>query len=218
MSENLPVIPQMQSLQKYDENDFDDLTSGGWLPRVQLCIGQSIACQEYGITPNNYALVEDQTYQDLGSSIDIAIFVWRPKAMIAGGDQPFSVYDRNNPLFQEVIDKSMGGSSEAMFGIEFLVYVPAFKKFATFFFGNKSARRTAKKVKVFVGKAATFTSKKLSSKSYTWYTPEISICSTPFDMPPEDIIIEEIDKFNNPPAPNFELADDSDKEEENRAR
>jgi hypothetical protein len=105
-----------------------------------------------------------------------------------------------------------------MYGPEFLLYIPSVEDFATFFCGSKSARREAPNIKKLMTKPATFKSKKISNKRYTWFGPCVTTCSTPFAPPSLEELQEKVNKFNNPPDTSAEVvAEEKSEGEEERA-
>ena len=203
-------------LVKHSDDAFQSATqSGDYLPRLQLMTANSDKCKGGDFPTNHYALVRDQNFQDLGPEVDVLIVTWRPKALEIG-DELISVFDQTNPEFKRIQDKSFEADSGCMFGPEFLVYIPSVQAFATFFMGSKSSRREAGSVKAKLQGAGTLKSKKVSTKRYTWYTPLITACSTPIDLPDQEELTAEVTKFNNPPETTIEKAEKTD--EEKRAR
>lgn len=194
-----------QTLQKHNDDDFNALAVGGFLPRLQLMTANSEKCKEGLFPTNNYALVVDQDYKDLGSSVDVMILAWRPKAMEIG-ESIISSFDRESDTFKEIQRKSEDSDSGCMWGYEFLVWVPSHKVFATFFCGSKTARREAPNVKARMHKAATLSSKKITKGKYTWFGPKTSDCSTPFDLFPKGQFESVLEDFNNPKESTVELA------------
>jgi hypothetical protein len=134
------------------------------------------------------------------------------------GEAVISCYDPNAEEFKRIANKSEQPNSGCMYGPEFLVYVPAQKKFATFFMGSKSARKEAPAVKALLQAAATLKSKKISTPQYTWFAPQAVPCSTPFDLPNMDDLKKEVEKFNNPPAQEVEKATEQSAGTSGRAR
>ncbi len=94
-----------------------------------------------------------------------------------------------------------------MFGPEFLVWIPSVSKFATIFLGSKSSRRIAPDVKALLMEAATFGSQKVELTSHTYFTNNVTACSTPVTPPDTEVARVQMVAFANPPAPDVELAD-----------
>jgi hypothetical protein len=193
------------NVQKFNDKDFDVLRSGSYLPRLQLMTSNSEKCKAGEFPINHYALVQDQSHADLGLSVDVLVIAWRPKAMSIG-DQVVSAYDHESELFKSIQEKAEQPNSGSMWGYEYLIWLPGVKKFSTFFMGSKSARREAPQVKARLGKAATLSSKKIETSSFTWFAPKCSDCSTPFEMPEREAFAHEVERFNNPVKTEVEVA------------
>jgi hypothetical protein len=207
MADELMKLDELQGtgIQKYDDKVFDSLTSQAFLPRIQLMTSNSEKCKSGEFPINHYAIVRDQTYKDLGVSVDVLVCGWRPKAMLVG-DQVISRFDHESDAFKALQAKSEEKDSKCMWGYEFLVWVPSQRVFGAFFMGSKSARREAPHVKARMNKPATLASKKIETSQYTWYGPQVSDCSTPFDMPTKEDFLKEMTKFSNPPESEVEVA------------
>jgi len=219
MSENeLVKVDELEAMlpaNKYSDEDFDATASGGgYLARLQLLTSNSKKCKSGEFPTNHYALIQDQKHDDLGKNVDILVVAWRPKALETG-ENIISAYDPNDAEFQRIQEKSFQANSGCMFGPEFLVWIPSAGKFASFFMGTKSSRREAGNVKARLTKAATLGSKLCKNKSYEWFAPESSACSTPFAMPARDELMETLEKFNNPPKSEIEGVEEA---EDSRAR
>ena len=204
-------------IDKHSDDDWDAAASSTtFLPRLQLMTSNSEKCKTGEFPTNHYAMIQDQKFDDLGPNIDILLVTWRPKALEVGDDGVISVFDPNNAEFQRIQDRSMNETnSGCMFGPEFLCWIPSVSRFATFFMGTKSSRREAGNVKARLKKAATLGSTKIETKKFTWFAPQVSDCSTPFDMPGKDDMLAAVEQFNNPPVSDMEGVSDS---KEARAR
>lgn len=206
------------NIAKYDDSQFEDLVaSKGWLPRLQLMTANSNKCQEGTFPINNYALIRDQSYTDLGKEVDVGVVAWRPKALDTSGDQVVTSFDPKSELYQAIAKRADTiANSGCMHGPEFLVWVPH-HGFATFYMGGKSTRREAPKIKERMNTTCTLSSKKAKTKMYQWQTPIIGDCTTPLDeLPDANEAREEIEKFLNPPESDVEAVEEVS--EEGRAR
>jgi hypothetical protein len=130
------------------------------------------------------------------------------------GEQVISVFDMESDEFKRIQEKSAEQDSGCMYGPEFLVYIPQIKEFATFFCGSKSARRESPTIKALLTKPATLKSKKIETKRYTWYGPQATSCSTPFDPPDLEALKKVVEKFNNPPKTEVEAAPEEETDRE----
>lgn len=202
-------------VQKYSDDDFNSVASTGFLPRLQLLTSSSGPCKEGEFPVNHYAMVKGKNYIDLSGEVICLVIAWRPKALRMG-DEFMAVFDINDPEFKKIEEESGQQDSGCMFGPEFLVYLPNEKEYATFFMGSKTARNESPNMKQLIGKAATLSHQKISSKKYSWCAPQVVPCTTPFDIPDIDEIKEIAEKFNNPPKQEIETVDDDETNE--RAR
>lgn len=183
-----------------DQNEqlFSQITSGGYLPRLQLCGSGSDLCKEGKIGIARYAFViAKDNFIDLGPEVNTLVLAWRPRALDMNNGQVLSVYDVNSTEFKRIQEKSKIQNSRCMFGPDFLVYVPAIKKFASFFMGSPTARREAPQVKALIGNAATLKARLIKNNEYSWHGPVCVQCSQPLDIPEMDLIKSEIEKFRN---------------------
>jgi len=214
MSEDNALIKTDElGVQKYADDDFDKVASGGFMPRIQLMTSRSKACEAGDFPINHYALVKGKTPVDLGEDVDCLVIAWRPKAIRM--DEDFlAVYDPQDEEFKKIAAASSEPNSGCMYGPEFLVYLPEEEEYTTFFLGSKSARNEAPNLKSQIGKAATLSSQKIQTKKFTWFAPKVTQCSSPFTVPDMESIKEAADKFNNPPANEVETVDEG----EERAR
>jgi len=216
--ENELVKLEGANVQKFDDDAFLAATkSGDFLPRLQLMTSNSDVCKKGQFPINNYALVSGQNLKDLSAAVDILVIVWRPKALEIG-EVIISVYDINHIEFTRIAEKSNEKDSGCMFGPEFLVWVPSVKQFATFFMGSKSTRRESPNLKALLKKGATLKSHLIETPKYSWMSPVIVPCTTPFELPDTGEMMEQIEKFNNPPQTEIEKVEAPAAGAETRAR
>jgi len=196
--------------QTEDDKMFQAATGGGdYLPRLQLMTSASEVCKKGEFPINHFAIVRDQNYHDVGESLDLLVIAWRPKAMEMD-EEVITSFDPTTELFQDIQARSSQADSGCMFGPEFLCYAPDHDVYTTFFMGSKSLRREAPNMKARLQKAATLKPKLIETKKYSWYSTIVTACSTPFDVPPNEDILAQVEKFKNPPEPEIEkAADDS---------
>lgn len=214
----IPAEATGGAVEKFDDDAFALATKAGdYLPRLQLMTANSDQCKKGDFPINHYALVSGQNFIDLGEALDIAVVIWRPKALEIG-DEIISVYDPEDGEFKRIQEKSEEKDSGCMFGPEFLVYIPSKIEFATFFMGSKSSRREAPNLRARMGKAATLKSHLIETKKFSWFAPTIVPCSTPMDIPPVEEISEQVEKFNNPPKSEVERISDNENTESGRER
>lgn len=203
---NLPVS-------KYATNDvFSGVSStANWLPRLQLFTASNKETKTGKIPMNHYGLATGKEVMDLGKTVDILPLAWRPKAMLFGEDKKVtSKYNPADPEFKRIQQLADTPNLGAMFGPEFLVWVPAVQKFATIFMASKSARREAPNIKDALDhrKAVTMASHYIETPKFQWQAPLVRGCSTPFEIPSADEIVEQVERFVNPPESQIEVVEE----------
>jgi hypothetical protein len=180
---------------------YDAVASqGGFLPRLQLFISQSEMVKSEKIQMNHYGLVtgKDQI-DDLGREVDVLLIAWRPRALDASDKSNIRASsDMEGDLFKEIQTKSLEVNSGCMYGPEFLVWIPIREKFATVLFGSKSARNEARNVQQYIEKPCTFKSRLIKTPAYSWQAMLVTACSTPFDIPTTDKMVEVVNDFLTP--------------------
>lgn len=206
-SDALVVVPQadIATMEAFD------MVSGGneYFPRLQIMAVQNEFVVSGTIKGGSLALVQGGEPEDLTNSTDALVLAWMPKALSIDGDEILSSNDVNSELFAEIKSKSSEQDSGCMYGPEFLVYIPSAEKFATFFMSSKSARRVAPKLLKLIGKAATIETELVTNKKkQSWFVPVIKECTTPFEIPEQDKITENVNKFLTPESEEDVVADD----------
>jgi hypothetical protein len=208
-----PTLPATKS----DDAFAMATKTGDWLSRLQLMTANSKKVSSGEFPMNHFALINGQTYRDLGITVDVLVIAWRPKA-IEMGDEVISVFDVGDPEFIRIQEKSEIKDSDCMYGPEFLIWIPQSKEFATFFMGSKSARREAPGVKSRMLKGGTLKSHLVKTAKYSWQVPICVPCTTPFELPTPEAIAPEAEKFLNPPKSTVEKATEAEKHGADRAR
>jgi hypothetical protein len=207
------------SIEKFNEQDFAAVASGGgYLPRLQLMISQSEQVKKGEFTQNHYALVRDKKLQDVGSTVDVLVLAFRPKALQIG-EQIISIYNPTNPEFKKIQELSDVKDSGCMFGPEYLLWIPSIKEFCTFFMGSKSARRESPNMQAILNKwkkgelgspAASLKSHFIETPKYSWQAVTITGCSTPIEAPTVEAAKAQMEKFCNVKDSEIETVDPKD--------
>ena len=197
-----------------DEELAQEAGSGDWLPRVSIVDAKNDLAINGEIKAGNLALFRSkEDADDLTPQIDCIILDARHKAL----DISVCVLESHDPesdLYKRIKKDSAVADSGCLYGPEFLIWVASVKKFATFFCSSKTARRESGKISALRGCAATLRTVRIKSAKYSWFGPKISQCSTPFEVPSQEVILEQIEKFRNPPIAEVEEV----KEDGGRAR
>lgn len=214
----LPVSAPKTDLSKYGgEVEF--------LQRIQL-VTKGKYVDKGKIKPGHYGVpAGEDEITDLGASIDILPLAVRDKALDTTEDPPLAVFDADDEVFQDIVDRAGEKDSGCMFGPSFLVFERNTGKFYEFFCGNKSARMEAGKFTGYMAiseaqakefglqaqppQPLTLRAKYIERQRYSWHAPQVVKCSTPFtNLPPVEKIVEEINKFLNPKTQDVEKAEE----------
>ncbi len=185
-----------------DEKSYGDIiTAGAFLNRIQLYTGSSpaIAAGHIGMGHFGYVKAKDKI-DDLGLQIDCIPLSWRFKAMDFTGEMPISVYDPTAPEFARIRAASSTEDSQCSYGLEFLLWIPSIKVFATYFFNSKTSRRSAPNLKNLIEQrsAASIKSDLIVRGKKSWHGPLITMCSTPLAEPDWDEARKQAENFANP--------------------
>jgi len=195
------------------DEDFDSLiTSSSFLPRVQLFGANSNAVTEEKIGLGRFGLVKSKDdIEDLGKTLECLPIAWRFKAMQIADGEVVSNYDHESDEFKRIQAESEETDSGAMYGIEFLLWIPDISGYATYFLSSKSSRREAKPLRALLGKAASIEANLVKTKKYAWHAPKVSSSATPFtNIPDGESVRAELEKFKNPSSSKTEGTTDEE--------
>lgn len=211
MSQNLVVFNQLPVTSPVDE-DFNKLASGSSLPILSLMTSASEACKDGAVPANSYALKTGESLHVLGKNIDVVVVAYRLTALDSKDENGFVIsHDFKSALFQQIIKKadSEPFGSGAMYGPEFLIWVPTHKLFATLLCGSKSARRMASGIKALIGQVATFGSTKIETTKFSWYAMTVAPSNAIItEVPTQDEVVEVVNSFTSAKGTSLELASD----------
>lgn len=212
MSENA-IVPadQVTALATQNDDTFKAMTADmqSFLPRIQLGGGQSEAVKEGKLPMAHWGLFQGESIIDLGAEVDVIVLAWQPKAMDTSSDPPVSVIKYDDPKFVEIKEKSAVENSGCMWGFEFLVYIPKQEQFAAYFMASKTARREAPAVKALIGRTATLKIKFIKNAKYSWHGPQVTPCSTPYEVPTAEEMQDAAKKFASVTTSNVEKVEAS---------
>lgn len=214
-------------LQKFsagNQDDFDELAKGGWLPRLQLEGSSANIVKRNKIGKGHYAFhTGKDKFFDLGLSVDVLVLAYRAKALnIKDPKKILTSYDRKSKEFQAIQGLADSSNKETrqgcLYGIEFLLYIPsvpeaAEQKFCTLFMGSPTSRRAARDFKVYTdadtleGRRCTLSHQVIDNGEYIWEGITVAPCSTPLKYPSDEEIMKQINDFRNPPKTSFELVE-----------
>ncbi len=183
-----------------------------YLPRLKLCGSQAGECQRGLVGIGHYALIKSrEDLEDIGDDFDIIIIGGRAKA-VQLSDPPIQSFDPDCALFKDIVEESTKKDSDAMFGPEFLVYIPDHQVFATFFLCNPTGRRFAPDMTARMNEGANLTSRLIETKKYKWHGPVIKDCGAPLEVPDLEVITEVATKFLKEKDSKVELVEDNKRE------
>lgn len=227
MSNALTTAASLTNLPSTDVVDLSKFKETTFLPRVQL-VTKGKYVDKGLIAPGHYGVpVSEDEIIDLGAAIDVLPLSVRNKALDTNTEPPTAVFDKTNPVYQDIEERAGQKDSGCMYGPSFLFFERNTSKFYEFFCGNKSARMEAgnigqflpvsdEKAEAFGVEAhgplpCTLRAKYIERPRYSWHAPQVGKCSTPItNLPDNDDIVKEVVKFINPKTDGTELADEDD--------
>lgn len=197
-----------------DESDFDEMRSASYLPRLTLLTANSKDVKAGEVSANTYRFESGDVKTVLGKVVEIVPLAVRFTAVMTddGEGNFISIHTMKastNEMFQEIknISEKGGFGSGAMYGPEFLIWIPSLGKFASFFCNNKSARNMASNIKDLIGQASTLASKMASNKKFEWFVPTITMSNVPVTNVPDNETLETvIEKFTSATGSDLEPA------------
>lgn len=209
MTEMALTVPQSTEVVTKEQNDvFAALAGSGgkFLPRIQYMSGASACVKMRKFPSDHFALVtgKDQN-MDIGEEFDCLVLAFRSKALdTKDPDGIVTCYDpklqdgKFTGVFADIANRADVKDSGCMFGPEYLLWLPAQKKFATFFFASKTMRNEAPLMQEKLGKGATIGSQFIDTGSYQYNSPQVKDCNTVFELPSQEEVDTECKKFLNP--------------------
>ena len=205
---NVPQTPAIA------DEEFDGMRSASFLARITLLTSNSKDVKSGEVSANTYRYESGDIKTVLGKTVDIVPVSLRFTAVLTDdGDGNFVSVHTMTPskdeLFKQIQAKSdtEGFGSGAMYGQEFLVWIPSLGKFATFFCNNKSARNMASSIRDLIGQASTLSSKMTSNKKFEWFVPTITASNVPVtNIPDDDTLAAVVEKFVTAKGSDMEAA------------
>jgi len=222
------LIPSVKSnlpISTVNDSEFDKLaTSTSFLGRLQL-YSKGAAIMKKLIASGQYGIPEgDEKITVLGDQIDFVVLARRAKALdISDTENIVQNFDSNSDEFKRIAKESEGQDSGCMYGVSFLIFERSSARFLEYFAGTKTARGVCKDLYAHLPEKhaddaeflipVTATARLIEKGSYAWHAPVFTKCSTPIDLPEQDVIAEELTKFLNPDtSANGETVSDEEKE------
>lgn len=191
---------------------FEDLVDAkDFFAILRFFSPKSDQVQEGKIGGNHYGLFRGKdSMDDLGENVDVLPLAYRPKAVLIENKavvaQSFDQEDETYKRIRAAANQG-GGDSGAIFGPEFLLWIPKVGEFVTFHMANKTARNESTPLRKQIGKATTLGWQLLSNAKYKWTAPKVNPSTVPMSqVPPLELTREKLDLFKNPKVNVAELA------------
>lgn len=200
--------------------------STSFVRRLQLVTKGKLVDQGV-VNPGNWAVPGDESAEVLGPEVDVLVLDVRDKALDTNESPPVQSFDPTSDLYKRIESDANQKDSGCMYGPSFLVYERTKQEFFEVFFGNASGRAEASNLIAFLPvseetakaygagykaqppQTATLKAKFIKRPRYSWHAPKVTKCSTPFDnLPPNEEILEQIQKFRNPKVEDAPEVDD----------
>lgn len=222
MSDNLPAVFQQMTLTTVDDKALDELTTGGFLRRIQL-VSKGKYVDKGQCKPGEYAIILDSSKaQSLGTTIDCMVYAMRMKALdTSDRENIVQSYDPASETYQRIKADAQVSDSGCQCGPDFLIVERSTGKLYELFCGTKSMAREAKNIWAFApltpqqieqyvadgvldNPVEPFTPRPFTmgssyvEKRFSWFAPTINPCNQPFtddQRPGIDVIQAEVAKF-----------------------
>lgn len=200
-----------------DDNDIESLTKTSvYLPQIRVYGSSTDAVKEGKMPMGHLGLyISSDSIVDLGEQFDSLALAWRPRSSSVGGDSPINFYGQlvdskweYSKGFTDFKTRAMSKEKGYLAGLEFLMYIPTLKKFALLFMGNPTLRREGANVKALIGCGVTLKVKLIKTTTYTWHGCDVFECTTPFDLPSDNDIKDQMVEFRKPKDSNVEFVDE----------
>jgi hypothetical protein len=225
---NLGLAPR-----NVEDKSIQSLTrTSEFLPQIRVYGSEATVVKEGKFPMGHLGLYfSAEKIIDLGVEFNTLVVDWRPRASIVTGDKPVSFFGKFNgeesdpnkqwtysDAFIEVQKRGMAKETGFLVGVEFLLWVPMVNQFGLFLMGNPTLRRESPNVMALLGQAATVKCHLIKTSKYTWHGAKVFECTTPFDMPSSNVVLEESTNFRNPADSDVEFVKDDDSSGSGRAR
>lgn len=230
------IVPEDQTpanLAQVSPEDLLGLGSGRkYLPYFSL-VAKTSKIVDKGAIPGHFVMVQGDTIEDFGTSVDCKIIDLRMKATHLNNSSMMATsYVKSSPLFQDILTKSKtakyGDADGYLWGAEYLLWVPKARNgmgaFTLYFMSAESARSEAENINKYSGLIsrtpdggtvrtpvqATFTSKLIPGAKASFFVPVFHPCSAVFTtLPDPQELADTLKNFLNPPVEEKEPAPDA---------
>ena len=189
--------------------ELDVLTkTSDFLPQVRIYGSENNLVKEGKFPLGTFGLYHSSdNVSEMGPEFAAIVIAARPRASIID-DTPISSYDFKCETFQTIKTKALSKVKGHLVGLEYLLWLPTFEKFALFFFGTITLRRESPNVKALIGKGLTSKIKLIKGAKFTWHGCECFPCTAPFDLPDKADMAAEVLKFQNPAEADVEVVNE----------
>lgn len=229
MANALAALKGQVNLPAVDNDALDKVAKGSdFLPRLQL-VTKGKYVDTGKIKPGHFGVPQSggEEILDLGDSVDIIPFMFRPKAMdVSDRDAIVTVFDNiEDPEFKRII--AAPKNAGCFWGPTFLVFERSTGKFYDYFFNNASGRTEAGKMRPFLPSedsgglpsACTISSRYKTKGEWGWHVPVITQCTMEFDtVPTLEQINETVEKFKAMKGGVEKVAEEENKEEAGKSK
>lgn len=202
----LIAVPQSSS-----DNALAVANSSTFLPRVKLCQGSAKEVNTRKVARGgNFALIRSkEEIEDLGDEVIMIPVAGRAKALDTSGEVIITNFDPKSSEFLRIEELSKDKDSGAMYGPEYLVWLPDHNTFALLFLCSPTARREGGAVHAHLGRGALLTSELIDNKKFQWFGPKIKDYSAPIpSIPSQEDIDTQHQRFQNEKSSQVRVADD----------
>jgi len=100
-----------------------------------------------------------------------------------------------------------------------LIWLPDPKELVTYFLGNKTGRNEAPNMIALIDSGkyiGQIVSHVIETPKNTWHGPQTCECDLPVSMPPPDVLVAQLKKFNNPKDAEQAAAPTKEKDDDRR--
>jgi len=222
MTDELATIDDFNELMAGTQGKFaseaalaDISKASSWLPYVQLMGSNSIEVKKGEFPIGHFALrAGKDSIIDLGDEVVMFLIAVRPKAM-QFKPKVVSVFDSASALFKDFRTKAdTVKNSGCAYGPEFFVWLPEMNQFASYFMGNKTGRNESGKLTALMEadqRACKQKAKLIVGTEFSWHGPVTLPYDLEFAMPPREQLMQELEKFSNPPEATEEPAEEDER-------
>lgn len=186
--------------------------SRDWLPYIQLMGSNATEVKKGEFPIGHFALCKNKKKIDLGDKFPMLILSWRPKAMIFA-PKVVNYFDPESDDFKKIQATADQQDSGKAFGPEFLVWVPEVHELATYFMGSKTARNESPSLIAVLDEGTGLCQQEsylIETPKFSWHGPRTLDYDHEIEYPRMDLLQEELEKFNNPPATPVEQVEEGE--------